>query len=149
MDAGSSHATSFFGQGLQAADTSQTSPLATTTPPSQRRIVNIKFFWSKGMSQRSSETSRLQKKQPSFTGLSPSAPSLAPQQHQSQSWQCSTTMVPVCTGAEATLESSRSRRQQRERLLFQIHQNLSGYHSVIEQLLTLGISNIKKHANAC
>lgn len=28
-------------------------------------------------------------------------------------------------------------------LLFQIHQNFSGYHTVIEQLLTLGISNIK------
>lgn len=33
-------------------------------------------------------------------------------------------------------------------LLFQIHQNLSGYHTVIEQLLTLGISSIKKHAGA-
>lgn len=33
-------------------------------------------------------------------------------------------------------------------LLFQIHQNLSGYHTVIQQLFTLGISNIKKHASA-
>lgn len=33
-------------------------------------------------------------------------------------------------------------------LLFQIHQNLSGYHTVMEQLPTLGISNIKKHASA-
>lgn len=137
----------FWGQALQAADTSQTPPLGTTTSRRRKRMANIQFFWSKGdTSWQQLLLCRPKQKQPSSSGLSFNI-----QPHSPAAWITTLAMsyhsgycFHECRGYFGTCQGERGWNQQEENTSCCFRYICI---SLATTLLTLGISNIETRSS--